>query len=219
MAIARGAIRNVGRAEQSQLRDFSGLRFGNITPTDVDSFIDYRDKCAAFTEFKYGKISPQRLEEGQRLAFERLADNSKKPSLFILAQHYHPVTEQIDAANAIAAWYREGQQWKEPQQLETVHSMTEKFLKRFGYLPSFPSPVIPRQIQELPKVSELNFFRWEKWNIGAAIGSEGRCETCNQEMKKPAYFRVANGRIKHLECVSTEDWGMSSSQTEKFLVA
>lgn len=204
MAVDRGVIKNRRRAEQSQLRDFSGLRFGKITPTDVDCFIEYRDQCVVFAELKYGKISPDRLEEGQRLALERLADNSKKPSLLILAQHFHPVTEQIDAAAAVASWYRENRQWKEPQKPETVHSMTERFLKRFGYIPSFPSLVTPSYSQELPRDSELNFFRWKIWNMAPAIGSEGSCNACKKDMKKGHWFRVADGRITHLECVT--DW-------------
>ena len=35
----RGVIHN--RERGAQIRDYSGLRFGNITPTDIDGFMDF----------------------------------------------------------------------------------------------------------------------------------------------------------------------------------
>jgi len=39
----RGKIEHRDRARQ--IRDFSNLRYGNITPTDIDGLIEYQNKC------------------------------------------------------------------------------------------------------------------------------------------------------------------------------
>jgi hypothetical protein len=44
-------IQNVGRKQQ--INDFSELRFGNITPTDMDGCIECKDKAYIFIEIKY----------------------------------------------------------------------------------------------------------------------------------------------------------------------
>ena len=44
----RGVIRN--RQFAQQLRDFSGLRFGKITPTDIDGFMDFGDRLFVVLE-------------------------------------------------------------------------------------------------------------------------------------------------------------------------
>ena len=46
----RGKIGNRRRA--LQIRDFTGLRWGNITPTDIDALIDFGDKVFVFIEVK-----------------------------------------------------------------------------------------------------------------------------------------------------------------------
>ena len=67
----RGVIQNRERARQ--IIDFSGLRYGNITPTDIDGCIEYQDKGVAFIEIKH-RDSP--MPKGQELALTRLVDNN-----------------------------------------------------------------------------------------------------------------------------------------------
>lgn len=81
----RGKIRN--RDYASQIRDFSGLRFENITPTDIDGHIDYKNKLSIWFEAKHGDAP---LPYGQRLAFERICDDIQrggKPCIFFIATH------------------------------------------------------------------------------------------------------------------------------------
>ena len=47
----RGAIMHAERAKQ--LNDFNGLQYGNITPTDIDGVIDYKDRAMVFLEIKF----------------------------------------------------------------------------------------------------------------------------------------------------------------------
>lgn len=135
MAVVRGAIRNYERARQ-QL-DFSGLKFGQITPTDMDGWFEYQNKCFVFFEFKYGrKWTLQQWQGkvfGQKLALERIADNMTRPTLLILAQHLHPPHEDVDAANASIVAYRVNGAWFEPSVPVAVDSCVEWFLRLHGY--------------------------------------------------------------------------------------
>jgi len=120
----RGVIRN--REYATQIRDFSGLVIGTITPTDIDGFIEYKDKCFIFVETKYGKA---KLPFGQRLAFERLADacNKSKPTLFIIATHN--TTGDIDFANCLVTEYRFEFKWILQQASMTVKDLVNKFIR------------------------------------------------------------------------------------------
>ena len=42
----RGVIQN--RDRKKQIIDFSGLKYGKITPTDIDGLIEYKDKAMMF---------------------------------------------------------------------------------------------------------------------------------------------------------------------------
>ena len=67
--------------------NFGGISYGNITPTDIDWFIEYRDSVYVFGEFKYRK---DEIPKGQKLALERIADNLwslKKHVLLVFGVH------------------------------------------------------------------------------------------------------------------------------------
>lgn len=102
-----GKIRN--RQYGTQLRDFSGLRFGNITPTDVDGLIEYKNWGYVLIETKY---RDNELPDGQRLALERLCDDLQriKPTLLIIASH--ETNGDIDVAEISVAEYRFKGKWR-----------------------------------------------------------------------------------------------------------
>jgi hypothetical protein len=104
----RGVINNKDRARQ--LRDFSGLRYGNITPTDIDGLIEYKDIAYVIFETKFGNTEVPR---GQMIALERLCDDLQnyKHTIVIISSHNHPVTEEIDLANSIVRQYRWRKKW------------------------------------------------------------------------------------------------------------
>lgn len=110
----RGKIHNLGRYRQSKLVDFSGLRWGNITPTDIDGFIDFGDKLFIYIEFK---LKGTEIADGQRLAIERLCDrcvNGGVQTFGIIAEHEITNTSQtIDAAKTIVIKYRCDREWHE----------------------------------------------------------------------------------------------------------
>lgn len=121
----RGVIRN--REYASQIRDFSGMRFGSITPTDIDGFIEYRNRGFVIIESKYGQ---SKLAGGQRLAFERLADtlNSVKPTLLVVGSHMEGLNEDIAIDKSIVTEYRSKGRWLIPNTNLTVYDIVKSFL-------------------------------------------------------------------------------------------
>ena len=83
--IKRGAVHTRGRALQE--RDFTGLRFGNITPTDIDGLIEYHNERYVIIEAKFGNNN---MDFGQELALTRLCDDLGKPSILVIAKHNTP---------------------------------------------------------------------------------------------------------------------------------
>lgn len=120
----RGIIRN--REYATQIRDFRNMTFGNITPTDIDMFIEYKNSCFVFVETKYKNAT---MPFGQKLAFERLADacNQVKPTMFIVASHSAP--GDIDFAKCTVTSYRTNMQWHTPTMTLTVKQIIDKYLK------------------------------------------------------------------------------------------
>lgn len=114
-----------------QLKDFGGLRYDNITPTDIDAFIDFGNRLFIFIEAKYSNAE---LPRGQRLALERLCDAASEqvPSFVLIVSHSHPPEEPINFAKAKAVEYRWNHVWfqirKEATCSDFVDAMREKFL-------------------------------------------------------------------------------------------
>lgn len=124
----RGVIYN--RAYASQLRDFSGLRWGNITPTDIDGLVDFGAKAFVVLEIKHrGGNMPL----GQRIAMERLIDNlalSGVDAIGLVAEHN--TNGDIDCANCIVTEFRWRQCWYQDERQKTVRAAIEGFLKTVG---------------------------------------------------------------------------------------
>jgi len=123
----RGKIRN--REAAKQLKDFSGLRFGKITPTDIDGFVDFQNKAFVIFEIKHGTAT---MPYGQRLGYERLADACEKSgirTLVIVANHNIDAPNDIDVSVLPVTQIRFKQKWKTPNVPHTVRSAFEAFLK------------------------------------------------------------------------------------------
>lgn len=125
----RGKI--VHRERAAQIRDFSGLRFGNITPTDLDGLIEWRDRAFVLMEVKHTDAV---LPFGQRLALERMCDalHQAKPTLLIVASHCQPIGRDIDMATCDVVEYRSRGQWRAPKKPVLVRALVEQFLELFS---------------------------------------------------------------------------------------
>jgi hypothetical protein len=122
-----GTVRDRLFAEQG--RDFRGLVFGAISPTDIDGFLDFGNKVFVFIEAKYGQTP---IAGGQRLALERLNDateESGRRSIVLIAEHYTPTTQQIDMAQARTRTYYTRRRWYTPACVATVRQVIDLFLR------------------------------------------------------------------------------------------
>ncbi len=131
----RGAIRDRGIA--AQLRNFKGLRWGNITPTDIDGIVEFRDKAYVIFELKYGVAE---VPYGQRLAIDRMCtdlEKANKKVLGMIARHSTPAPGDIDAASAcvVEIWDRKvDTHWRPPVKPLTVLEAINTFLQHNGIL-------------------------------------------------------------------------------------
>lgn len=123
METERGVVRN--RQYATQVRDFSGLRFGKITPTDIDGCIEYQDTCYVFIETKYKDAE---LPYGQRLALQRLCDDLErcKPAIAIIASH--ETDGDIDVANTRVTEIRFRHEWRHLKTDTTTRALIDRFL-------------------------------------------------------------------------------------------
>jgi len=123
----RGKIQHRGRSRQ--INDLSGLRFGKITPTDIDIFIDFHDRIFIFIEVKYGENT---LPHGQRLALERLCDaahKAGKKSMVIITRHnVSNFNDDVDVGRLMVCEYRYNQAWREPKEPITVKQAIDRFI-------------------------------------------------------------------------------------------
>ena len=126
----RGKIRNRDYAQI--LRDFSGLRWGRITPTDIDSFLDFGNKAFVFIESKFkGKA----LAGGQKLALERLVDACSVPSILLVVEHECGPGEDIEMGTLPVIQYRLRKQWRIPASPITTRHAIEAFLEHLSLKP------------------------------------------------------------------------------------
>lgn len=122
----RGVIRN--RQFASQLRLFEGLRWGNITPTDIDGFIDFGGNAYVFIETKYAGSD---LPAGQRIALEHVTDlinATGTPCVALVAAHTSD--GDIRVAQCQVVEYRFRGKWNTPPQPMTVFEAVEGFRLR-----------------------------------------------------------------------------------------
>lgn len=106
-----GKIRYPGRAFQHI--DFSGLRYGNATPSNVDGVLELEDRLFIIIELKHE--SAQAMSRGQRLMIQRITDGldyGGKYAIAVVGTHSSPVGQEIDGANCKAMEIRWKGEWK-----------------------------------------------------------------------------------------------------------
>lgn len=131
----RGQIQYRQRAKQ--LVTFEGIQYGNITPTDVDFLIEFRNHCVIWAEFKHINAAP--IQTGQKWALEDLVDNSMKPALAIVALHDFPVEKDIVARSTLVTETycnlqpKEIRHWKKTDvPVYTLLEVCDMFAKKHG---------------------------------------------------------------------------------------
>lgn len=112
--VERGQIRN--RTLAQKIRDFSGLRYGKITPSDIDAAMEFNGRLFIFIE---GKRSGAQLPLGQRLMFERITDALDCPPVrvctTVIVDHEDAEGVDVDYATATVRAYRWLRRWQNPK--------------------------------------------------------------------------------------------------------
>jgi hypothetical protein len=140
----RGVIRS--RTAGRQIVDFRDLRWGNITPTDLDCCIrvacsiDRRGQVFAIVEYKQ-RGAP--LPLGQAMHLLALVSNSSAPMIAVIADHSHPSDEDIDGAAAMVRCFRSNPpdlfdadgpgEWATPFVPMSVKECLDEFFSRHGF--------------------------------------------------------------------------------------
>lgn len=129
----RGKIRNVARAQQ--LKDLSGLRWGNITPTDIDISVDFgHGRSFVIADLK---VMGADLSGGQRKHYESLVDSvieSGRRAIAIIADHATRPEEVVDAASCPVrcVYHGKGQGWAQASETITLRSYVDALRKVWG---------------------------------------------------------------------------------------
>ena len=112
----------------SQVKLFSGMKFGSISPTDIDGFLDFGNKLFIFIEAKYGEST---VKGGQKLALERLCDacqTDTRTSILVITNHVSDT--DIDISNTLVNQYRYNRKWYTPKTI-TLKEAVDKFYNKF----------------------------------------------------------------------------------------
>ena len=120
-------IRN--RDYMRQIKDFSGLRFGQISPTDIDGFLDFGNSLFIFVEMKHGN---SRLPFGQKLALTRLCDavvSEHRKSYLLIVRHDMECGHDINASEQIVTEVYHKGKWSDATPGWTLKHMVDWILE------------------------------------------------------------------------------------------
>ena len=112
----------------ARIKNFSGLKFGSISPTDLDGFLDFGNRLFIFVETKFADSI---LRGGQKLALERLCDacqTEHRTSILIVTNYWDD--GEIDIGETIVQQYRLRGRWYEATDI-TLRAAIEMFYKNF----------------------------------------------------------------------------------------
>lgn len=126
----RGAIRN--REASNAVKDYTKLRWRNITPTDIDGAIDFGNKLFIFIELKR---KGQKLEGGQRLFLEREVDSHKQRCYCIVAEYDTDGDIVVDICVVSEMRHNKQQpcaQWQIAREGITVKAMIDRVLEKYA---------------------------------------------------------------------------------------
>jgi hypothetical protein len=124
----RGVIRNKELAQQ--IKDFSNLVYGTISPTDIDGFIDFQNRLFVFIELKHRNAQ---IKTGQRIALERVCDackTEKRESVVIIGEHQTEPDKGIDVAGARVVFVRWQKRWHQWKREETISEVVFRLRKK-----------------------------------------------------------------------------------------
>lgn len=116
---------------------FNGIKYGNITPTDIDMAIEYKDKARILVEVKHGE---KEVPAGQKLLLKRFVDDFRacgKDAIAIIAQHDVDDAEkdvQVASCQVREIYYKRKAdgtdcEWRKPNGFFTVEKLIDAFIE------------------------------------------------------------------------------------------
>lgn len=119
------------RGKFDQKIDFTGFKFGTMAPTDIDAFMEFKNKLFIFFEVK-GGTSP--LREGQRIALENVCkaiQADDKHGFAILCRHDKAAPSDIDFIDCTVDKYFYRGEWRDPKEPCDVFTFTQWLYTHF----------------------------------------------------------------------------------------
>lgn len=130
----RGVIQFRNRAKQ--IINFSKLRYGNITPTDIDGSMDWARKNVV-VQYEF-KLKGAEMADGQRSHYRFIVDGLRRggvKAFALLCEHdVENWQEDIDASSALVREYYKGDGiWhKIERDVVTVEQFTDWLWRTYG---------------------------------------------------------------------------------------
>jgi hypothetical protein len=116
------------RTQIQQIRSYDGMRWGRISPTDIDGFVEFDDKIFIFFEVKY---SDARMPRGQELAFERLVDAIAPPrkAILIIGKHETELGNDVEFHKCKVTKFRTNGTWFKVQNERLLREVADSFIE------------------------------------------------------------------------------------------
>lgn len=131
--LERGVIKDKLRA--TQVNSFCGMSLRrNITPTDIDGFIDYSGKAFIILE---GKYMDAELPIGQRKALSNLAnalDKANCPVMVIVYIHTEPIENDVVVKDCIVSQVYWNKKWHRLKNNRKVLDLIKSFEQFYEFI-------------------------------------------------------------------------------------
>lgn len=112
---------------------FTGLRYGTMTPTDIDAFLDFHNLAFVFVEAKHARPD---LPYGQSLALERICDACQAggiPSVvFVVVWQNLNADGEIEFSDAIVKAVYFEKKWRKNVEALTLKKYVDRFIHAYG---------------------------------------------------------------------------------------
>jgi hypothetical protein len=119
-------IKNPERAKQ--FYDFTGMMEGNIQATDIDGFIEYKNKGYIILELK---LTDKELPYGQKLAYERFIKDTtfanKKSIVFVIEHKVYDAKKTILVSDCFVREFYYSNKWRKPHYKIKAKDAIKKF--------------------------------------------------------------------------------------------
>jgi hypothetical protein len=109
--------------------DFTGLRVGTGSATDIDASADYHGQVFFFFDAKYGNTP---LSEGQRKHYEALCNRIQGMSIAMVLEHNVPPPAFITLIDCKVRSFYWGGKWQTPKRETRPQEIIDWMIRKSG---------------------------------------------------------------------------------------